>query len=100
MSSAGNITLTAGGSISEGGADTDVDVVANLLTLTAGTGITGLELAVNDDTDNQVRRTAERAVRNLNTKSDPAALQAEIKRLRTDLDDFKRKVSEDPNPDD
>jgi hypothetical protein len=47
-SSAGNITLRAGGSITEGGADTDVDLIANRLTLTAGTGITGLELAINE----------------------------------------------------
>ncbi|MDP4842168.1 MAG: hypothetical protein NWR74_06260, partial [Burkholderiaceae bacterium] len=46
-SSAGGITLNAGGSISEGGADDGVDLVANLLTLTAGTGITGLEVAIN-----------------------------------------------------
>ena len=47
VSSSGDITLTAGGMITETSSDDGVDIVANRLTLNAKTGITGLEMAVN-----------------------------------------------------
>lgn len=58
-----------------------------------------LELAIQDDADNAVRRTAEKAVRNLNTKSDPSALQGEIRRLRAEVESLKRKMTDLEDPD-
>ena len=48
ITSLGDVTLTAGGSISEHGDDVTVDLVADQLTLSAATGITGLEIAANE----------------------------------------------------
>jgi len=46
--SAGDVTLTAGGQVTGFDEDADIDLVANVLTINAQTGITGLELAVNE----------------------------------------------------
>lgn len=58
-----------------------------------------LELAITDDPDNAVRRTAEKAVRGLKTKSDNASLQAEVKRLREEIEGLKRKMQDLEDPD-
>jgi len=58
-----------------------------------------LELAITDDPDNAVRRTAEKAVRGLKTKSDNASLQAEGKRLREEIEGLKRKMQDLEDPD-
>jgi len=47
VSSAGDIVLSATGKIAESFTDDAVDLVANTVSLTAGTGILGLEIAVN-----------------------------------------------------
>ncbi|MBV5304621.1 MAG: hypothetical protein JZU70_10550 [Chlorobium sp.] len=47
VSSAGDIVLSATGKIAENFTDDAVDLIANTVTLTAGTGILGLEIAVN-----------------------------------------------------
>lgn len=58
-----------------------------------------LELAITEDPDNAVRRTAEKAVRGLKTKTDNASLQAEIKRLREEIEGLKRKMQDFEDPD-
>ena len=58
-----------------------------------------LELAVSDDPDNAVRRTAEKALRNLNTKADSGSLQAEIRRLRSEVEALKRSMTDLEDPD-
>jgi len=47
-SSKGDVILTAGGSVTEAGDDAAVDLVADQVTITAATGITGIELAANE----------------------------------------------------
>ena len=48
VSSNGDVTLTTGGMVLELGADSDVDLIADELTIAAQTGISGLEIAVNE----------------------------------------------------
>ncbi|MCY2986874.1 MAG: hypothetical protein NTY19_03290 [Planctomycetota bacterium] len=45
--SLGDVSLTAGGQVTESGSDAGVDLVADLLTVRSQSGFTGLELAVN-----------------------------------------------------
>jgi aminopeptidase N len=58
-----------------------------------------LELAVSDDPDNAVRRNAEKALRHLNTKSDSGSMQAEIRRLRAEVEALKQKMTDLEDPD-
>ena len=46
-----------------------------------------------------MRRTAEKALRHLNTKADSGSLQAEIRRLRSEVEALKRSMTDLEDPD-
>ncbi len=51
ITSHGDIVLTAGGVVTEYGMDDDIDLIADTLVLSAQTGVTDLEVALNEITD-------------------------------------------------